>query len=118
MNAFPVSIPAAFDEASRRYGERTALTGGPPELTYGQLAARADRIGSWLLAGGIGRGKTVGLFAERSPEAIAAILGILKTGAAYLPFDPSYPRTLLQHIHDDSRPSAMLVQSSLVASRS
>jgi amino acid adenylation domain-containing protein len=117
MKISPASIPEAFDETASRHRDRAALAGDAVGLTYAQLAAQADRIGSWLLARGIGRGNTVGLFAQRSVDTIAAILGILKSGAAYVPLDPSYPKKLLQYIYEDSQPSAMLVQDSLVASR-
>ncbi|MBV8806510.1 MAG: AMP-binding protein, partial [Sinobacteraceae bacterium] len=117
MRTFPGSISEAFDQTAAANGARPALAGDAEELTYAQLAARADRIGSWLLARGIGRGKTVGLFAQRSPDAIATILGILKAGAAYLPLDPGYPKNLLQYIYEDSKPALLLVQDALVASR-
>ena len=117
MKISPASIPEAFDETANRHSDRAALAGDAAQLTYAQLAAKADRIGSWLRARGIGRGNTVGLFAQRSVDTIAAILGILKSGAAYVPLDPSYPKKLLQYIYEDSLPSAMLVQDSLVASR-
>ena len=111
------SIPEAFDQAATRFRDEGALAGDAVHLTYAQLAARSDRIGAWLRARGIGRGHTVGLFAQRSVDTIAAILGILKAGAAYVPLDPAYPKKLLQYIYEDSLPSAMLVQESLLASR-
>src|SRR5256885_12939261 len=117
MDRSPASIPAAFDHITARFPDREALADNAVELSYEQLAAKADRIGSWLRARGIGRGHTVGLFAQRSVDTIAAILGILKSGAAYVPLDPAYPKKLLQYIYEDSLPSAMLVQGSLVASR-
>jgi amino acid adenylation domain-containing protein len=117
MKISPASIPEAFDQTAMRHRDRTALAGDTVELTYAQLAAKVDRIASWLRDRGIGRGNTVGLFAQRSVDAIAAILGILKSGAAYVPLDPAYPKKLLQYIYEDSLPSAMLVQDSLVASR-
>src|SRR5437016_2196571 len=110
MKTFPASISEAFDEVSTRQRERIALAGDAEQLTYAQLAARADRIGSWLLARGIGRGKTVGLFAQRYVDTIAALLGIRMAGAAFVPLDPAYPKKLLQYIYEDSRPSAMLIQ--------
>ena len=117
MKISPASIPEAFDQTAMRHRGRAALAGDAVELTYAQLAAKAERIGSSLRARGIGRGNTVGLFAQRSVDTIAAILGILKAGAAYVPLDPAYPKKLLQYIYEDSLPSAMLVQDSLVASR-
>jgi amino acid adenylation domain-containing protein len=117
MKRFQASIPEAFDEATARHTDQIALMCDGEKFTYAQLAARADRVGSWLLARGIGRGKTVGLFAQRSADTVAAILGILKAGAAYVPLDPSYPRKLLQYIYEDSSPSAMLVQDGLFTQR-
>ena len=72
MKISPASIPEAFDETAARHGDRTAIAGDVVELSYAQLAARADRIGSWLRHRGIGRGHTVGLFAQRSVDTIAA----------------------------------------------
>ncbi len=118
MKTFPASIPEAFDNVSAQYRARTALVDDARSISYAQLAARAERIGSWLSARGIGRGNTVGLFSNRSADTIAAILGILKAGAAYVPLDPSYPRKLLQYIYEDSKPSAMLIQPSLATGRS
>ena len=60
-------------------------------LTYGQLNARANQIAHRLVAMGAERDAIVALYMGRSHETIAAILGILKSGAAYLPLDPAYP---------------------------
>jgi amino acid adenylation domain-containing protein len=109
------SIPQAFTESVASAPDRIAVVGSGP-ISYSDLASRADRVAARLRRVGIGRGNTVGLFAQRSPEAVAAMLGILKAGAAYVPFDPSYPAKLLRYIHDDSAPSAMLVQDSLLQS--
>jgi amino acid adenylation domain-containing protein len=117
MKTLPASIPEGFDDTAARYHDRIALVGEAEELSYAQLAARAGHIAGWLSTRGIGRGKTVGLFAQRSADTIAAILGILKAGAAFVPFDASYPKKLLQYVYDDSQPAAMLVQDSLLAGR-
>jgi amino acid adenylation domain-containing protein len=117
MKRSPASIPEAFDQIATHFPDRKALAGNATELSYGQLAAQADRIGGWLRARGIGRGQTVGLFAQRSVETIAAIIGILKSGAAYVPLDPAYPKKLLQYIYEDSLPAVMLVEESLLAGR-
>lgn len=90
---------------------------GARSLTYAQLNVAADRIARRLRARGIGRGKTVGLYSNRAAEAVAAILGILKSGAAYVPLDTSYPAKLLQYIYEDSTPSVMLAQASLLGDK-
>jgi amino acid adenylation domain-containing protein len=60
-------------------------------VTYGGLDARADRLAGLLAAAGAGPETRVGVLLERSPDMVAAILGVLKTGAAYVPLDPAYP---------------------------
>lgn len=107
------SLPQAFSRIAGRNPDRVALT-GDTVLTYAQLEARSDAIAGWLRSRGIGLGNTVGLYAHRSAEAIAAMLGILKCGAAYVPFDTSYPPNLLRYLYEDSAPSAMLVQDRLL----
>jgi amino acid adenylation domain-containing protein len=111
------SIPEAFATVVATGPDHCALLADGRSMTYAQLSAQADQVAQWLLARGIGRGKTVGLYSNRSPEAVAAILGILRTGAAYVPLDTSYPSKLLQYIHDDCTPAAMLVQESLLQSK-
>lgn len=108
------SIPEAFAAALAIGAERIALDGDGPALTYGQLAARSDAIAAGLAARGIGRGARVGLYANRSAEAVAAMLGVLKAGAAYVPFDTAYPANLLRYLYEDSAPALMLVQERLL----
>ena len=69
----------------------TALIFKDRQLSYNELNEKADTICADLLSMGVGRGDIVGICAYRSAEFIVAILGILKTGAAYLPLDPEYP---------------------------
>src|SRR5277367_5120318 len=110
-----VSISAAFEYSSRQFADRVALVCDGSQLSYSQLAARVDRIAQNLHERGVGRGKTVGLYAQCSLATIAAILGILKPGAAYLPLDTSYPTNLLRYIFEDAAPCLMLVEKSLLA---
>lgn len=112
-----VSISAAFEHASRQFAGRVALACEGTELSYCALAARVDCIARTLRARGVGRGMVIGIYAQRSPAAIAAILGILKAGASFLPLDTSYPTNLLRFIVEDSAPCLMLVQNSLLAER-
>ena len=83
------------------------------ELTYRELDRRANRLARELIARGVGPEEVVGICAERSPELIAGILGILKAGAAYLPLDPEYPRERLAYMLEDSGACRVLVQEPL-----
>jgi amino acid adenylation domain-containing protein len=71
-------------------------------LTYEQLEARANRFGNVLHARGIGAGDLVGLCMMRGPDLVPALLGVLKTGAAYVPLDPGFPRDRLQYMAEDA----------------
>jgi amino acid adenylation domain-containing protein len=84
-------------------------------LTYAQIEASANRVARHLQRLGAGTGSTVAICMDRSAEMVIATLAVLKTGAAYLPLDPSYPRDRIAAVLADSRPSAMLTQAHLAA---
>jgi amino acid adenylation domain-containing protein len=69
-----------------------AVTCGESYLSYRELNARANRLARRLVRAGVSRGGRVGLLVPRSLDLVVAVLGILKAGAAYVPFDPEYPR--------------------------
>ncbi|WFE37405.1 non-ribosomal peptide synthetase [Micromonospora sp. WMMD998] len=79
-----------FDRATADPG-RTALIAGDRVVSYGDLADRALRIAAALRERGIGRGDVVGVTLPKGPEQIAAVLGVLAAGAAYLPAGPDQP---------------------------
>lgn len=102
-------IHALFAEAAGAYPDKPAIVDAGGSLSYSELMQAADVIAGHLRTALIGPGALVGLCSEASGWSIAAILGILKVGAAYVPFDPSYPEKLLSFIRQDSAPSAMLL---------
>ncbi|MFE3554062.1 amino acid adenylation domain-containing protein [Streptomyces sp. NPDC059193] len=80
----------------------TAVRCGPESLTYRELDERANRLAHHLVSLGAGPGVLVGLSVERGAEMAVAMLGILKSGAAYVPLDPAYPADRLAHMVEDS----------------
>ncbi|QIB41839.1 non-ribosomal peptide synthetase [Streptomyces aureoverticillatus] len=84
------------------------------ELTYAELDARAGLLARELVARGAGPERVVGLALPRSADLVVAMLGILKSGAAYLPIDPRYPSTRLDHILRDARPCLVLTSADTV----
>ncbi|MFB6892027.1 amino acid adenylation domain-containing protein [Kitasatospora sp. NPDC056327] len=82
-------------------------------LTYRELDAAADRIAARLAAEGIGPGSLVAISAERSPELVAGLLGVLRTGAGYTPLDPEYPAERLAFLLADSGAPVLLTQRRL-----
>src|SRR5262249_23501648 len=65
-----------------------------------------------LLKSGAG-GKVVGIYMDRSAEMMVALLGVLKSGAAYLPLDPAYPKDRVDFIVDEAKVPVLLTQSHL-----
>jgi amino acid adenylation domain-containing protein len=74
-----------------RTPDAIAVAVGNTTLTYRQLDDRAAVIASWLAQAGAGPGAVVALLLDRTPDVVAAILGVLKSGAAFLPLDPRQP---------------------------
>ena len=93
--------------------DREALVCGESRLSYSELDHMSNHIAHALREKGAGPGERVGLCAERSIETIAAVVGILKTGAAYVPLDPAYPIDRLQYMIDDSSVKLVLAHGHL-----
>ncbi|HSF43553.1 MAG TPA: amino acid adenylation domain-containing protein [Thermoanaerobaculia bacterium] len=86
-----IPVHRMFAERAAAAPEATAVVFRGERLSYGDLDRRAGQLSGRLLALGIGPERVVGLSAERSPDLIAGILAILRTGAGYLPLDPETP---------------------------
>jgi amino acid adenylation domain-containing protein len=82
--------------------DAVALCSGPRSVSYAELDRRATRLAQRLIAAGSGPEDRVIVAADRSAEAVIAILGILKSGAAYVPVDPAYPAELRRFMIEDS----------------
>src|SRR5262249_31974034 len=104
-----------FAAQAARTPQAVALVCGEHRLTYGPPALRAGPLAGRLAALGVGPGVPVGLFAERSPDMIVGLLGILAAGGAYLPLDPSYPRPRIAFLLEDSAAPVLVTQRSLAA---
>ena len=85
-------------------------------LTYDALNRQANRLAHALLETGLGRDDRVAICMERSLEMVIGLLGILKSGAAYVPLDPGYPVDRLSHMLSDSAPCALITSQGLLAS--
>ena len=81
---------------------RIAIECGEVKLTYAELEARSATLAKALRARGAGPGRIVGLAVRRSAALPVALLGILKSGAAYLPLDPDHPRERSAFVIEDS----------------
>ena len=86
-----LSIPARIAIHATLDPGRLAVIEGPLRLTYGQLESRSNQLAAYLRAAGASPETCVGLLFDRSFEFVVAALAVLKSGAAYLPLDPSAP---------------------------
>jgi amino acid adenylation domain-containing protein len=77
---------------AHKFPDRTAIVCGDRTLTFREVELRALEIAQYLVTNGVVRGDTVGVMLKRSPDLVAVLLGILQSGAAYLPLDPLQPQ--------------------------
>jgi non-ribosomal peptide synthetase component F len=83
-------------------------------LTYAELNGRANQLAWHLRRLGIGDGSLVAIALERSIDMVVGLLGILKSGAAYLPLDLAYPKDRVSFVLEDAAPAAMLTSASSI----
>ncbi|WP_430390360.1 amino acid adenylation domain-containing protein [Dyella sp. 20L07] len=98
-----------FEAQVDRVPEHTAIASSSLPLTYAQLEARANRIAHVLRSRGVAQGSLVGLSLARGPDMIAALIAVLKTGAGYVPLDPSFPAERLAFMAEDASLAALIV---------
>lgn len=103
-----------FDEVAAQHADRTALTFGDQQLSYRELQAQANRLARRLHSLGVGPDSLVGIYLERSAQAVVALLAVVKAGGAYLPLDPAYPSERVGTILDDAQPSILLTEEHLL----
>jgi amino acid adenylation domain-containing protein len=98
-----------FESQAKETPEKIAIVSGKEEWSYGELNRRSHQIADCLRHAGVGQGSLVGICMERSVWMLAGVIGILKSGAAYLPMDPSYPGERLRFMLEDSHCSLLLI---------
>ncbi|MGK5739887.1 non-ribosomal peptide synthetase/MFS transporter [Micromonospora sp. URMC 103] len=107
------TLHGPIEEQAARTPDAVALRFEGCSVTYAQLNAAANRIAHRLRAAGVGPETLVGVCAERSVELVAALLGVVKAGGAYLPLDPEYPADRLAFMLTDAAAPVVLVQEQL-----
>ncbi|MFC0435368.1 non-ribosomal peptide synthetase [Kutzneria buriramensis] len=98
----PTTLVALWEQQAAATPDAIAVVAGERRATYADVDRRAMALAAELQARGVGPEDLVGVCLGRSVEMVVALLGILKSGAAYLPLDPSYPADRLRHMTTDS----------------
>jgi amino acid adenylation domain-containing protein len=112
---YPVQcMHEAFERHAAAAPDAVAVSFEGQSLTYGELNARANRIAHRLIGLGAAPEKLVAVFLEPSLDLVAAILGVLKAGAAYLPLDPEHPRERLDFVLADAGAEAIVTERRLI----
>src|SRR5687767_4857045 len=78
-------------DAAQAHPDHLAVVDGPRRLTYGELDERSDRLARHLAGLGVRGGDRVGLYLDKSAEAVIGLYGAMKAGAAYVPIDAQAP---------------------------
>ncbi|MGH9893348.1 MAG: non-ribosomal peptide synthetase, partial [bacterium] len=102
-----------FERQVRETPHEVAVECGDEKLTYQELNERSQEVAVHLKEVGVRPGDLVGLCVKRTPELIIGLIGILKSGAAYVPLDPAYPKDRLSAIAEDAQLSFIVGDSSL-----
>ena len=111
-----MALHDGFIDACRRFPDRPAVKEpGEPALTYGELGRLTDRVRDALLQAGVVPGDRVGVYLPKTVDSVAAVLGALKAGAAYVPVDPGSPAARAAYILTNCAVRLVITDRSLAA---
>jgi amino acid adenylation domain-containing protein/thioester reductase-like protein len=110
-----VCMHELFERQARAAPDAVALVDGPQQCTYAELERRANQLAHELRARGAGPERLVAVRLPRSAGWAAALLGVLKAGAAYLPLDPHLPAERLRFALEDARVDCIVTLEGLAA---
>ena len=98
----PQTITEVFATTVGKHANRIAVRQGDATMDYQTLDARSDALAKWLVDQGVQRGQLVGISSRRSVDLIVAVMGVLKSGAGYVPFDTALPADRLRFMAEDT----------------
>ncbi|UQA92486.1 non-ribosomal peptide synthetase [Streptomyces halobius] len=111
------TLPDLIQAQTARTPDATAVAFEGQELTYTDLNSRANQLARQLVAQGAGPEKFVAVALPRSLDLVVALLAVLKSGAAYVPVDLSYPADRIAYMLEDATPAAVLTTREIAATR-
>ncbi|WP_456265786.1 MULTISPECIES: amino acid adenylation domain-containing protein [unclassified Bacillus (in: firmicutes)] len=105
------TLQELFEEQVQRDPHRIALSYMDEHMTYEALDKKATKLAAYLQSKGIGPGSLVPMLFDRSFDMIVSVLGIVKSGAAYVPMSPEYPDARIRLIIRDTQSDVIITQS-------
>lgn len=103
-------VASAVEHQAATVPDNLAVLCGPARLTYAELNERANRLAHHLIEAGVSSGDVVALTLPRSTDLVVSLLAVLKTGAAYLPVDVSYPAGRIAAMLEEARPRLVVTE--------
>jgi amino acid adenylation domain-containing protein len=108
-------LPRLVSEAAGRDAAALAVAMDGVSLDYGTLERRSNQFARSLVSHGVRRGDRVGMWLPKSPDAVVALYGVMKAGAAYVPVDPAAPAPRLAYIARDCGVAGLITTSDRAA---
>lgn len=108
-------IDLLIAETVRAFPDRIAVRCDEEFLSYGDLLEQANGVAAELVRYGVGPGDLVGIYMERSVDLPVALLGVIRSGAAYVPMDPIYPEQRIRWMVEDASMQLILTDAALEA---
>ncbi|WP_160138118.1 amino acid adenylation domain-containing protein [Chryseobacterium sp. c4a] len=109
------TLVSLFKKQVQLYPDQIAIVYRDQAMTYKELDQKSNKLANSLIDKGIQKGMFVPLWLNRSLEWVVAVLGIVKTGAAYVPIDPAYPVKRVEYILSDTAAKIMITNHDLGA---
>lgn len=103
-----------FEEQASLVPDQIALEYRSETITYKELNARANHLANFLKENQIGEGDFVAIAINRSIDMVIGLLATLKTGAAYIPIDTTYPKSRIEYIVQNAQPKFALVNADII----
>ncbi|MEF9480140.1 AMP-binding protein [Chryseobacterium sp. 1B4] len=107
------TLESLFRKQAILHADKTAAVYQEQEITYRDLDQRSNQVANFLLKHGAKEGQYVPVWLDRSLEWIIAVLGVIKTGASYVPVDPAYPAKRVEYILSDTSSDLIITNQHL-----
>lgn len=109
-HAYPAekTLPELFSSVVKKHASDVAVVWKDGQLSYDNLNKQSNQLAHWLIENGITKESRVALLMDRSPELFIAMLGVMKSGAAYVPIDKQYPADRIAYMLEDATPSIVI----------